>query len=347
MSSTSSPVVSVVTPVHNTEAYLAECIESVLAQTFTDFEYIIVENASTDRSGEIADHYARLDDRIRVIRTERLLPQVENYNFALSQISPRSRYTKICQADDWLFPRCLEEMVAFGDAHESAAIISSYYLLEREIHNTGLEYWETAISGRTACRKFLIDGQFLFGSPTTVAYRSELVRRRRPFYEAGRLHEDTELCFEVLRDSDFGFVHQLLSFSRLQAGSITGESHTWEPAALDRLIILSRFGDDYLTEEEREAVWARDKRHYYAQISRAFLSQLRGGIDKEFWSYQRRGLSTVGQRLELGLLAWYVVRSALLLAGCPLDLVRARRGRFHGPRWSGSDRSPVQVESRP
>ncbi|HWH03492.1 MAG TPA: glycosyltransferase family 2 protein, partial [Gemmatimonadales bacterium] len=69
-----TPLVSVVTPVYNTGKYLAECIESVLAQTFTDFEYVILDNASTDDSPEIIARYARRDPRIRVVRNERLLP---------------------------------------------------------------------------------------------------------------------------------------------------------------------------------------------------------------------------------------------------------------------------------
>ena len=60
------PLVSVVTPVYNEEKNLAECIESVLAQTYPNWEYVIVNNRSTDRSLEIAQRYAAQDARIRV-----------------------------------------------------------------------------------------------------------------------------------------------------------------------------------------------------------------------------------------------------------------------------------------
>lgn len=337
MSSVSSPVVSVVTPVHNTEEYLAECIESVLAQTFTDFEYIIVENASTDRSGEIAEHYARLDDRIRVVQTDRLLPQVENYNFALSLISPSSRYTKMCQADDWLFPRCLEEMVTFGDAHPTAAIISSYYLREREVFNTGLPIADGLISGREACRKFLIDGLFLFGSPTTVMYRSDLVRSRTPFFPEGRLHEDTEVCFELLQDVDFGFVHQVLSSMRMQKDSTTGRSADLLPEALDRVIIVTRFGDRYLDGVEQETVERRALDAYYGSLSRRVLRRLVLRGDRSFWAHQRSGLATVGRVLDLWLLSRHVVATTIGLLLCPRDTcvalrnVLARRLASEGP----------------
>ena len=60
------PLVSVVTPVYNEEKNLAECIESVLAQTYPNWEYVIVNNCSTDRSLQIAESYAAQDKRIRV-----------------------------------------------------------------------------------------------------------------------------------------------------------------------------------------------------------------------------------------------------------------------------------------
>ena len=106
----SIPLVSVVTPFYNTQDYLAECIESVLRQTYTNFEYILVNNRSTDGSSDIAQQYAaRFPDKIRLFHTESFLTQVQNYNFGLSLISPDSKYCKMVQADDWIFPECLQE----------------------------------------------------------------------------------------------------------------------------------------------------------------------------------------------------------------------------------------------
>ena len=67
------PFISVVTPFYNTQKYLAECIESVLRQTYQNWEYILVDNCSSDGSSEIAARYASQCDKIRVIQTEEVL----------------------------------------------------------------------------------------------------------------------------------------------------------------------------------------------------------------------------------------------------------------------------------
>ena len=64
------PSISVIIPVYKAEKYLHRCIDSLLAQTFTDFEILLIDDGSPDRSGEICDEYAAKDSRIRVIHKE-------------------------------------------------------------------------------------------------------------------------------------------------------------------------------------------------------------------------------------------------------------------------------------
>src|SRR2546422_11003588 len=97
------PLVSVVTPVYNGESYLRECIDSVLAQTYSNWDYTIVDNCSSDRTLEIALEYAARDSRIRVHRNEIFVRVNENFNNAVRQISAQSQYCKVVAADDWLF----------------------------------------------------------------------------------------------------------------------------------------------------------------------------------------------------------------------------------------------------
>ena len=112
------PLVSVVTPFFNTAPYLAECIESVLAQTHSEFEYILMDNCSTDGSYEIAESYAARDPRIRLLRCSEFVSQLKNYNRALREICEKSQYCKIVQADDYIFPNCLQSMLKVFEQSE-------------------------------------------------------------------------------------------------------------------------------------------------------------------------------------------------------------------------------------
>ena len=112
------PLVSVVTPVYNGERYLAECIESVLSQSFEDFEYVILNNCSSDGTRRIAESYAK-DPRIRIHHNDRLIPVIANYNRAGALASPGARYLKYLAADDLLLPDCLKKMVDIAEAHPS------------------------------------------------------------------------------------------------------------------------------------------------------------------------------------------------------------------------------------
>lgn len=298
---TGAPRVSVVTPFYNTAQYLAECIESVLGQTFRDFEYILVDNQSTDGGGAIADDYARRDSRIRVVRTPSFFSQVQNYNFALRQISRASRYVKMVQADDWLFPPCLQEMVALADQHPSVAVVSSYELRGVNVCGSGLPIETKVISGREACRIHMLQHYSLFGTPTTILMNGDMVRGRDPFYEEGRYFEDGEVIYEILEHRDFGFVHQILSFNRVRPDSLWGTFKSVDPGPLADLTHAARYGRTYLTEDEYRAHIARCRDTYFKMVARGWAR----GAGEEFMSFHRKGLADIGETLDRATLFKY------------------------------------------
>jgi glycosyltransferase involved in cell wall biosynthesis len=114
------PKVSVLTTVYNRQHYLAECIESVLASTHTDFEYIIVDDHSTDASYQVALDYAKQDSRIRVYRNETNLGDYPNRNKAASYAS--GHYLKYVDSDDLIYPHGLEVMVRCMDTFPAAGL---------------------------------------------------------------------------------------------------------------------------------------------------------------------------------------------------------------------------------
>lgn len=98
-------MISVVLPVFNGEMYLKEAVDSVLAQTYPNLELIIVDDGSTDRSGEIADSYLNEDDRVKVIHQKNMkLPSALNNGFDIA----RGEYYTWTSADNRMFPDCLE-----------------------------------------------------------------------------------------------------------------------------------------------------------------------------------------------------------------------------------------------
>jgi glycosyltransferase involved in cell wall biosynthesis len=288
------PLVSVVTPFYNTEQYLAECIESVLAQTYLHFEYILVDNCSTDKSRAIAEEYARKDPRVRLVHNDVHLGQVQNYNRALGEIGP-SKYCKLVQADDWIFPECLERMVQVAEANPSVGLVSSYQLWGNAVHGNGLFHNQHILSGRDVCRMQLLKGFFLFGSPTALLVRSEIVRTRHPFYSQVSLHEDTDACYEILQAWDFAFVHNVLSYIRIDNKSISSAVRDYNPDLLDWYIQRRKYGPIFLSVEEYNDTLRWTERNYFRYLAQSVFER-RG---REFWEYHRKGLATIGVRLSL------------------------------------------------
>lgn len=110
MDANEKPMVSVLMTTYNREKYLAIAVESVLASTYTDFELIIVDDQSKDRSYEIAQEYAEKDSRVRVFRNEKNLGDYPNRNKAASLA--RGKYLKYVDADDMIYPTGLQVMVS-------------------------------------------------------------------------------------------------------------------------------------------------------------------------------------------------------------------------------------------
>lgn len=297
MSSRAEPLVFVVTPVHNEERFLGQCIDSVIGQTYQNWRYTVVDNCSTDRSGEIARDYAARDDRIRVESNEEFLSQLGNLNKALSLAPPESRYVKMVLGDDWLFPTCLSEMVEVAEKHPSVGLVSSYRLDDTRVNCDGLPHPSERVSGREICRATLAGSLYVFGTPTTVLYRGTVVRDRVPFFDESSLHADTEACYEILADHDLGFVHQVLSFTRRENESLASARKAFDPQhLLDRLITTVKYGPRHLDPAEYAMLLRRVENAYYE-----FLAER--GVRRPgdaFWAYHHDGLRTIDYEFQRG-----------------------------------------------
>lgn len=112
-------------PVYKVEEYVAKAIESILNQTFKNFEFLIVDDGTPDKSGEICDNYAKKDSRIQVFHTENSgAPSARN--FAIEKA--KGKYLYFLDSDDWAEPTMLEDMLYLAERDNAQLVITGYFI---------------------------------------------------------------------------------------------------------------------------------------------------------------------------------------------------------------------------
>lgn len=321
MNRKSQPFVSIVTPLYNAEQYLDECIQSVLAQTYQNWEYVIVNNCSTDRSTQIASKYAEKDERIRIIHNDSFLSSMQNQNNALHKISPESKYCKIVHSDDWLFSDSIEKMVNLCEQNPNVGIVSSYVLSNKRIFGIGLPYTQTVVPGSVPCKMWLLEKKYLFGNPSSLLIRSDLVRQRPQLYDERFLNSDQITCYELLQNSDFGFIHQILSFMRLHEAQTSDFVNRCNAKVLDKLLLLHMFGSIYLGEEMKQKCLSQTLQKYYRDQGEGIFKL----IKKECWEYHKICLEATGNEISKMRLIRAILLAMTKRVMSPRKLVRLAR----------------------
>ena len=292
MNRKNQPLVTVLTPVYNMGEFLEDCIQSVLNQTYQNFEYIIVNNCSTDRTLEVAMKYAAMDSRVRVITNDRFVPVIENHNIAFRQVSAAAKYCKVVCADDLIFPECLERMIGTAEANPTAGFVGCYQVSGERVLWQGFSYPRTLFPAREICRKIWLEDNpaFGFGCTNSLLYRADLVRSGPDFFPNPSPHADTSACFKHLKDWDFAFVHQVLCCERTHEQTQTHKSkeiNRYSSAILNDLI---EYGHYYLTDEEFAAKLKQYQNSYFEFLATSLIES-RG---KEFWNYHTIRLKELG-----------------------------------------------------
>jgi len=328
MTPESQPLVSVLTPVYNGEECLIRCIESVLTQTYQNWDYCIVNNCSTDRTLEIAKSYAQKDTRIRIHNNPKFVGCDENGNIAFQQISPGSKYCKVVFADDWLFPECLMRMVALAEANPTVAIVSAYRLTNTQIMVQALPYERSVIPGREICRTTLLGMPSVFGSPTSMLIHADEVRKRPTFYNVTNPHADMEVCLDILRERDFGFVHQMLTFSHHHADSETGFATRVGTSYLGSIQHLTKYARFYLNAKEYNALMKRRWDRYYKFLASSLFRKK----EKWFWEWHRKEMARLGYTLSRARIAKEVLSQLIEQLLNPLNATRGLWRSLVAPR---------------
>lgn len=210
--SLNSPDVTVLMSVYNGERYLEDAIESILGQTFHDFEFIIINDGSTDGTKDTLTRYQRMDDRIRVYDQEnRGLIAALNRGCQLA----RGKYIARMDADDISLPERLARQLYYMEAHPEVGVLGTW---TESIDDSG-RLLETQ---RLPTAPSLIRWALLFGNP--IAHGSVMMRldviRRLGFYHTDALYsEDYDLWSRASVDTRIAIIPDVLLRYRVWRGS--------------------------------------------------------------------------------------------------------------------------------
>ena len=172
-----NPLVSILMTVYNREKYIAEAIQSILHSTYQNWELIIVDDRSRDRSVEIARQFEKEDERIKVYVNEVNLGDYPNRMKAASYAS--GKYIKYLDSDDLIYPHGLEVMVSAMEKFPDAAIGLSYNAYEED------EPLPLMLTPAEALQIHFFKKGILYIGPTGTIFRSEVFRELKGFENYG------------------------------------------------------------------------------------------------------------------------------------------------------------------
>jgi glycosyltransferase involved in cell wall biosynthesis len=269
---------SVCIPVYNGERWLREAIESVLGQTRRDFELLIVDNRSSDRSLDVAADAARRDDRVRVVENVATIGAVPNHNRCLELA--QGDLVKFLHHDDLLRDDCLERMAAVFDPNPSVGLVFSrrkillddrdepaaqQWKREHEVLHAGFGRLAEVNDGRALLRRYLPT----FGQPEFANWIGEpsavMVRRAAVDHIGG-----FDARIRLLASNDVGFIDDALVAFRHHGHSLTANIAVQRDDWLDRLWIF----EGLLADPALAAEHPRIRRYRRRELARALRRQL-------------------------------------------------------------------------
>ena len=255
----------------NGERYLRECIESILVQTYTDFELLLVDDGSTDDTRRIAESYARTDTRIRLSGNTENLGLVENWNHCIALA--RADWIKFVFQDDTIHPECLARMLAaaaadvrlvscqrtfaFDPATQPAT--RAYYTENRAF--VGELFATSQFVTAERCQQLALRcyGINIFGEPTSTLIHRSALEQVGLFNPALLIWCDFELWNRIAIHFGVAVVAEDLATFRVHESSATFrslETRQFRSAILDSLVVLHQFARDAIYEPVRRTAAA-------------------------------------------------------------------------------------------
>jgi len=205
-----SPKVSVIMSVYNGEKYLKEAVESILNQTFGDFEFIIINDGSTDKSGEILEEYAKKDSRIRLFH-QKNMGLTKSLNRAIKLA--RGEYIARMDADDISMPERLERQVKFLEQHQEVGVVGCNVTI---INQTGNFVKSVRLPNNINLslrkRNCLVHG--------SIVFRKEVIEQSGAYNEKMLYAQDYEMLLRISKVFKISSVNEFLYKLRMHKNTI-------------------------------------------------------------------------------------------------------------------------------
>ena len=210
------PFVSIFTPNYNKSSFLAETIESVLNQTYPNFEYIIVDDCSTDNSWEIIQSYAAKDKRIKAFRNELNCAIVETRNRGLNHSSDDAKYFAIIDSDDVATPDRLQSQVKFLEENPDYGLVGSdTTIIDEDSQKIG---YRTYPHTDAEIRKNIV--RFNPFAQSSITIRTVVIREIGPYDERWNVCQDYDYWLRVGKEWKLKNLEEPLIKYRLSRGQV-------------------------------------------------------------------------------------------------------------------------------
>ena len=202
-------------PTYNSEKYLRQCLDSVLQQTFQDWQCVISDDASNDKSVEIAREYEKIDSRFKVLSHEKNVGAANNWNRAKE--NNNSFATKILCADDYLFKDALKEQLEILQRNKTAIVFSERYIVfpsGKKLHPR-LPKYASNISFNDAFKFYINLGRNILGEPVSALFRTDLFVKSEGFYPKFEYSLDTSGYMAIARGHEVTFDNSVVGAFRV------------------------------------------------------------------------------------------------------------------------------------
>lgn len=205
--------------VHNGEDHLRESIESILNQTFSDFEFIIIDDCSSDNTFRILREYAEKDSRLKIIKNEKNLGLTKSLNKGIRYSS--GEYIARMDAGDTSERDRLEKQVKFLDGNNDYGLVGTWSnVIDQDSKKIGEMKYET---GSDALKKYLIKHNPIIHS--SIMVRKSVLGKIGLYDEKWKYAQDYELYFRIAKDAKIANLPEFLVSNRMSPNSITSRKN--------------------------------------------------------------------------------------------------------------------------